>query len=298
MTVSWLFIMARPYMSQNFNSIISDFGNLTSNVPTSVTSGKVGGDSLYQIIARMRLYMTVLLWFLAFLGGIKRLRQGHQDITYILLAISGFPLIAAQSYGGEMLMRIYLFSEPIMAFFAAALFCENSMSTTTYLRTTFSWRTAAIIAANLILLGSFLFTRYGDERVDYVSYGEWNAAQYLYQIAPAKALIIEAWNDNPLFFENYEKYNIQSLTYLYPEVVINTNANELTQLFENKNNPNSYIIFTQEQQINATAWHGLPEDSLQRLETGLLQTGKFKLIYRNADAQILQFIGLARGDAS
>ncbi len=76
-----------------------------------------------------------------------------------------------------------------------------------------------------------------------------------------------------------------------PEAVNHTDSHEIVQLFENQRNRNSYIIFSQEQQINATSWYGLPGDALQRLETGLLQTGEFKLLYRNSDTQILQFIG-------
>ncbi len=301
MTAAWIFIMARPYLFQHINMIIGNLGNLTGNVPKSITSGKLQGDPLYQVIAKMRLYTTALLWFLAFLGGIKRLRQGNRDITPILLTIAGFALVAAQSYGGEMLMRIYLFTEPFMSFFAAALFFDNSIVIARKLarmRATFPWRTAAIIAANLILLGCFFFTRYGDERVNYVSSDEWSAAQYLYQIAPAKAFILEGWNDAPLSFKNFGKYNIKSLTDSLPEAVIDTNTHKIVQLFEDNGNPNSYIIFSQEEQIHATSWNGLPSDALQRLETALLQTGEFKLIYRNSDAQILQFIGKAGGSVS
>src|SRR6266699_730441 len=110
MTVAWILIMARPYLSQHLDMVIGTLGDLIGNVPTSITSGKMVGDALYQIVAKIRLYMTVLLWLLALLGGIKRLRQGHRYITYIIPALSGFPLIAAQGYGGVMLMRIYLFS--------------------------------------------------------------------------------------------------------------------------------------------------------------------------------------------
>jgi len=293
MTLAWVLIMAQPYVSQHINTIIGTFGDLTGNVPKSITSGNLPGDPVYQVIARMRLYTTLLFWFLAFLGCIKRLRQGHRDVTFFLLAISGFPLIAAQSYGGEMLMRIYLFTEPFMGFFAAALFFDNSPAIAAKpagKRATFPWRTAIIMVANLILLGSFLFTRDGDERVDYVSYDEWHATQYLYQIAPANAFILEGWNDAPLSFENYGKYDIKSLTDSLPEAVITTNPHAVVQFLENENNSHTYMIFSQEQQMHATSWNGLPDDALQRLETDLLQTGKFKLIYRNSDAQILQFI--------
>jgi O-antigen/teichoic acid export membrane protein len=292
MTVAWILIVAQPYLSQHLNVVIGTIGDLTGNVPKSITSGKSVGDPLYQIIAKIRLYMTVLLWLLAFLGAMKRLRQGHRDITYIILALAGFPLIAAQSYGGEMLLRIYLFTEPFMVFFAAALFCENPIfMARTRTQTVSPWRTIAIIAINLILLGAFFFTRYGDERVLYISYDEWNAVQYLYQIAPPKAFILEGWNDTPLVFENYEKYNTQSLTFSDQNIVIHTNIDELIHLFENEKNPNSYMIISQEQQIQATAWYGLPSNALQRLESVMLQSKEFKIIYSNSDTQILQFIG-------
>jgi len=293
MTALWDFTVAGSYIFQHYN-LLASLGHLLNNVPTSITSGKLSGDPLYHVISTMRLSMTVLLWLLAFLGGVKRLRQGNKDITLVLLAIAGLPMIAGQSYGGEMLERIYLFTEPFMCFFAASLFFDNSLVVAHRLarsHTTFSWKTATIFVVNLCLLGSFFFTRYGDERVDYVSYGEWNAVQHLYQVAPANALILAGWNYAPLYFKDYTKYDIQFLNNAYPEAVVNTNANGIIDLIENEGSRPSYIIFSQEEQVYATSYNGLPGDTLQRLETHLLQTGKFKLLYRNSDAQILQFVG-------
>ena len=293
MTALWDFVMVGSYASQHYN-LLASLGNLTGNIPKSITSGKLSGDVLYHVIATMRLYMTVLLWFLAFLGGIKRLRQGNRDITFILLAIASFPMIVAQSYGGEMLLRIYFFTQPFMCFFAAALFFDNSIIVArkkAHIQAIFSWRTATILAISVFLLSSFFFTRYGDERVNYVSYSEWNVVQRLYQTAPANALILAGWNYCPLYFKDYAKYDIHFLDSAYPEAVINTNPNGIIDLIENEHRRSAYIIFSQEEQVYATAYNGLPDNTLQRLEISLLQTGKFKLVYQNSDAQILQFVG-------
>lgn len=298
MTVLWDVLMAGPYIFQHFN-LLSSLGDLTGNVPRSITTGKLSGDALYHIISTMRLYMTLLLWLLAFSGGIKCLRQGNRDITYVLLAIAGFPLIAVQGYGNEMLMRIYLFTEPFMCFFAASLFLDRSMDvvhTYTYTRTRLlPWRTISIVIANILLLSSFFFTRYGDERVDYISSGEWNAVQYLYQIAPTNSLILAAWDYCPLYFKDYAKYNIRFLDSDYSEAVTSANANEIIDEinYQNQRSPlHSYIIISQEEQIYATSYNGLPGNTLQRLELSLLQSKKFKLVYYNTDAQILQFTGV------
>ena len=295
--IAWIFIVARPYLSQHGSGIINTLGDLTANLPKSIATGQMKERTLYAYIAEIRLYVTLLLWLLAFLGAIKRLRQGQRDITVILLAINGFAVIAAQSYGGEILMRIYLFTEPFMCFFAAALFFDNRITrafTPARTHPTFLWRTAAIIAATIILLGSFFFTRYGDEHVDYISHKEWDAVQYLYRVAPNNSLIVEAWNDAPLYFEHFSKYTIANLTTTFPEAVMHTDVNGVVQFFENEHNPDSYIIFSQEEQIHASAWDELPPDMLKRLETGLLQTGKFKLLYSNSDTEILQFVGDSR----
>lgn len=293
MIAFWDSFVAGPYLFAHYNFTVS-LGNLLGNLPKTITSGKLSGDPLYHIIATMRLSMTILLWLLAFLGGIKRLKQGNRDITYILLALAGFSLIVAQSYGGEMLMRIYLFTEPFMCFFAASLFFDNSTAVaqkSAHTHATIQWRTAVIITANLILLGAFFFTRYGDDRVDYISSEEWNAVQYLYQHAPTNALILEGWDAAPLYLGSLTKYDIESLSILWPSAVINTNSNEIIQVIENKNNSYSYIIFSQEEQVQATSSNAMPGNTLSRLEKKLLLTEKFTLIYSNSDAQILQFTG-------
>jgi hypothetical protein len=294
MTVAWIFFMAHPYLSQHVSMILSSIGDLTDNVPASVKTGKVAGDPLYQVVAKMRLYMTLLVWFMGFVGGIKRLRQGQRDITWVLLACAPFPLIAAQSYGGEMLMRIYLFSSPFILFFSASIFCENPVRMPQAQVKSgfgFPWRTAIIIVVNVFLLSTLFFTRYGDERVDYVSYDEFNAIQYVYQHTPPKSTIIEAWDDTPFLYKDFEQYNFVSLYTVLPDGVVQPDINAVIQLVESEHSPNVYIVTSQEEQVHATAWDGLPSDMVQRLYTQLLKSGKFRVVYSNADAQVLQYIG-------
>jgi hypothetical protein len=293
MALAWVFFMARPYLSEHARAIFATFGDPTANVPSNLTAGKFVGDPLYQVIGKMRLSMTALLWLLAFLGSIKRLKEGNRGSTYILLALAAFPFVAAPQYGREMLLRIYLFTEPFMVFFAASLFFDKTtllVSKSALIRATLPWRTAAIIMTNLILLSMFFFARYGDERISYITSEEWKAAQYLQQIAPAKSFILTPWGDAPMDFEYYEADDFNSLSTLWPSAVINTNPDKVIQIMVAKHNPHTYIFFSQEEQLQATVWQGLPNNMLQRLETALLQTGNFKLIYHNSDAQILQFI--------
>ena len=54
--------------------------------------------------------------------------------------------------------------------------------------------------------------------------------------------------------------------------------------------PAVYLIFTRSQEAWAEAFDGLPPGTLDQLENTLLLSGKFKLVYSNPDAQILEYL--------
>jgi hypothetical protein len=208
------------------------------------------GTPGHIFVAKMDEAMTLLVWGLAFLGAFRRLLAGYRDLTPILLAIVPFPLIVAQDYGGEMLLRIYLIALPFMVFFVATLFYEPAFSSprrwiiaglaipTLILQTIFPvvifliirpiyngmahlyrrvarlaipWTTASLLILLLLMQGLFLFTRYGDERNHYVSTAEVNGIRYLYQIAPHGSILLRSWEGGPWHFQDYEYYDYHSL---------------------------------------------------------------------------------------
>lgn len=290
MTASWILIMAQPFLVGHADMVLGNVGQVNSTVTTSVTSRAVRGNPEHEFIATLRILMSGLVWLLACGGALRRLRQGHRDITSILLAIVPFPLILVQQYGGEMFLRIYLFSLPFMVFFAAALFFPPYQLR---VHVKLPWQTIALICTNLVLLGGFLFTRYGNERVDYMTYDEVAAVRYLYAIAPANSLFVESWTGAPLQFKDFEKYTSISMSDAISnaaDTVAAANSAPIIQFFENQNHPEAYLLFTRTERANATSYSGLPSDALDKLEAALLHSGKFKLLYNNRDAQILHFI--------
>jgi hypothetical protein len=115
----WLMCMAQPFLAGHPSMVFGDLGQAGDNLTASVTSRVVQGNPEHTFIAVMRVIMTGFIWLFACLGGVRRLHKGRRDITYILLAVAAFPLIIVQQYGGEMFLRIYLFTLPLMVFFAA-----------------------------------------------------------------------------------------------------------------------------------------------------------------------------------
>ena len=285
MTGAWIFFMAQAFLVGHSYFVTGDFGQVSNTVTANVTARVVQGSPEHSFITTMCVIMTATIWGLACVGAVFRLRRGYRDLTYILLAIAPFSLIVANSYGGELLLRIYLFSLPLMVFFAAALFYTTSASGRS------RKMTAAIVGVSLILLGGFLFTRYGNERADYMTYAEVDGARYLYSIAPPNSLLIKGWSDGgPLQFQDFEKYTITSLDQVPSNAIAAQNVNAIVQFIENQKYANTYLIITRSQKAAAELFSGLPHGALDRLEGALLRSGKFELMYSNPDAQILKYV--------
>ena len=288
MIILWIVTMTQSFLLGHSSMIFGNFGQLGSSVTTNVAD-RVHGNQLHTYVAWARVVMTGLLWGMAFLGGVSRMRKGYRDGTYLLLAVVPFPLIVVQDYGGEMFLRIYLFVLPMMAFFTAILFyTTHSLG----VRRQNIWRTLACCATCIMLIGGFLLTRYGNEHMDYITYDEYNGIQHLYQIAPAGSLLIQGWGDAGWQFQDYEKYDCQTLSDVGPQIVEKKDIDALVRYIraEAPDHP-AYIIFTRSQRVSAEAISGEPVGTLDSFEASLLHSYRFQLVYNHPDAQIFFYAG-------
>ena len=284
MTAVWILLMTQPFLVGHLDWVTGGLGHIFSAFSANVTD-RVGGSPEHSFIEKIRLIMTLLVWGLALVGAVHRLHRGYRDLSYLLLAIAPFPLLVAQPYGGEMLLRIYLFTLPPMIFFAASIFYPAVTSGKS------GWTAAAVAGISILLLAGFLFTRYGNERMDYMTNDEVAGIRYLYSIAQPHSVFIEAMDGAPWQLQDFEKYDTHSLTTEQYNAVASMDINAIVQFIRSTKRPHAYLIFTRSEEVSAEATTGLPPGALDRLEKTLLASGKFELIYSNPDAQILLFVG-------
>jgi hypothetical protein len=223
------------------------------------------------------------VWGLALLGGVRRLRQGYWDLSIALLAFAPFPISALQSYGGEILFRIYLFSLPGMAFFAAASLYPSPSSGA-------SWGMTAVTAlVSGVLLAGFLFAFYGQERMNHFTRNELDAAQYLYHTAPPGSMVLQATFNFPAKFQaNYNQYQYPTLKELD---LINKNngifnLDHIVDYMDRHSYPAVYLVISRSQKEHAELMSLLPAGSLDRLEVAVAQSERFRLVFSNVDVKI------------
>ncbi len=306
MTIGWAFFMAQPYLTGHILSILSDIGQIGRAISSNVTSRVAAGDPLHIFIGRVRTAMTFIIWILAFMGAFFRLKRDYHDASYVLLAVTLFPIVLIQSYGGEMLLRIYLFTLPMMTFFAASLFytpqprflmklaqpitrkiIPTKGSVSIGIMAFFMKILIGVVSVGLLI--GFLFTRYGNERADYVTSAELAGVRQLYTIAPKNSLLLAGWYGTPWQFQDIERYEYYDLSEDKLITAVSTqNVDSIVQFIQKTKIPKTYLILTRTQRATAQGG-GYPPDMLDKFERKLLASKQFTLVYQNADTQILQF---------
>jgi len=279
--VLWLRFGASSYWAGHASEIIQQIGALDQSVGSNV-GDRLGGSSGHEVVVYIRTIMTVALWVLAGVGCLRRIGRGHRDFSFALLALAPFPLIAAQSYGGEMLLRVYLFALPFMAFFVATIAYPHEGVGS-------SWRTTAtILTISLLAMGAFFVNRYGNERQDYFTPAEVQAATFLYDTAPKDSLILAGTVKAPWKFRDYEYHKHIALSDRVGTISPDGGPPDLdaiAKLLADPKYSGGYLFITRSQIANDELF-GLIPGGLAALQERIAASPKFVLIYEDADAWI------------
>jgi hypothetical protein len=273
--VTYVFYMAAPYISGHLRHVSGAVGTVSSNLDANLT-GRFRGSPGHLFVNYMRIVMTLGVWGLAFLGGLRRFRLGHRDWSLLLLALAPFPLLLLQTYGGELLLRIYLFSAPFMAYFGAALFYPKVTAGR-------SPRNAMLIGVTSVaLLIGFLFTRYGNERMMYFEPGEVAAMEYLYDHAEPHSQFVSMTGTLPWRFEGYRAYTYTTI----PRLARTADIATLVGVMSSQRFPISYLILTRSQQASGELFIGWPPGTWEAFEAALHKSGRFRVVYSNPNASV------------
>lgn len=281
MLVAWITFMSAGYLAGNLSELGGNVGQVDTIAAANV-GDRLRGSAGHQFVVQIRLAVTALLWGLAVLGWLRRRRHGQDDMTVTLLAVAPFPFLVLQPYGGELLLRVYFFALPFAAFLAAGLFLPVKGAAA-------SWRAAGAIGlAVVVLLGGFLFARYGNERIEHFTTEELAAVRHLYEVAPRGSLLLAATPDLPWKFQDYVSYDYRTVGSLKSsrgggngELV-----KPVLSIMRQHRRPGAYFIITRSNRADAEARGILPPGSLDRLEQALRRSPGMQLIYANQDARI------------
>ncbi len=292
---TWIIFMAVPFLWGNLAALIQHVGQLTGNVNDNV-GARLTGSPGHLLVVQARLVLSGAVWGLAMLGGIRRFRAGYSDLTFALLALAPFPLLALQTYGGEMLNRVYFFVLPFMVFFAAALFFSTPKSGASW------WTAASLTLISLALLGGFFLTRYGNERAETFTTPEVDAVQYLYRTAEPGSLFLAGVANLPWQFQDFETFRYRSLVNMPEWSQLKTTPPDIAGLVRGaawamrpEEHPDAYLILTRSERAYIDLFQEAPTGVYDQFEEAVRSSPLFTKVYSNRDAEIFTLSKQAKG---
>jgi hypothetical protein len=118
--LGWFSYGATDYWSGHLSTVFGDVGRLTANLNSGVLS-RVTGNPTYQMMQNVRVGWSLLYLLLALIG-LWSIRRRPDALLLGLLVASTGSLVALQSYGGEVVLRVFVYASPLLAPLAALVF--------------------------------------------------------------------------------------------------------------------------------------------------------------------------------
>jgi hypothetical protein len=282
------------YVNQTYG-LLNSFGNFFGNVVPPKFPEAVSVSQ--RLIARCAEVLSVGLWILAMVGAWLRRRSGRVVLALVLLAFSPIILLAAEAYGQEGILRIYLFSLPWTAALAALALAGKTEGSHRH-RTE---RTAGLAALRApvalgLILALFFPAFFGSDRFAVMPQPEVAAVTSFLQNAPA-GVVYCANTDAPL--ADTARYNLFSLKQIFGndgligEAPVGTdiaNVIAANALFYTHGSQPVYVLITASMIAYNEAYRVTSPSSFPILLNALAHSRAWKLVVDKSDTVIYELV--------
>ncbi|MGH2716991.1 MAG: hypothetical protein ACRDJU_00200 [Actinomycetota bacterium] len=197
--VAWISLGAVTFWANHLSFIFGGVGKIGANVNTSLT-GRIQGSPGRLVVLYTRIALAGAILVLALIGAIRRRMRGYGDWSLLLLGLAPFPLLVVQDYGGEALLRAYLFALPFIALLAAMAFLPSVEPSR------LGGPALAFCLVAAVFAPSWLIARYGNERFDRVSTADLSTVEYFYAHAPINSVVLSLFPELPWRYQDVNSY--------------------------------------------------------------------------------------------
>ena len=286
LVVLWLLYPASTYLVGH-----PLFGPEEEGVVQANLTGRVVGSPGHLAIQRLRIALTVGLWLLAAIGVAQSWRAGRRDLRPYVLALVPFLLLPILNYGGEMLLRVTLFSLPFVAFFAArplAGLRPRWRRRAGRLGRPGAARPLVLTLLLSVLCAAAVTARYGNAGFDVFTEDEVEAVGMLHRLAPARSVIVAGATSTPWAAQDYSRYTrrtVQSLcdADFAPAPCLRT----LSELVDHEASAGGItLLLTRGNQASLAIQGQMSDAEFASFESGVRALPGTRLLFVNRDARI------------
>lgn len=273
LTVGWVVYAADAFWRGHLDMIFE-----TSGKVRSILQSRLVGSSAHQWVLYARMGFTALIWAAAGTALLRAARRRHLSLPVAAMLVVPFSMLAIQSYGGEGVLRVFLFALPATSILVAELVADLARA-----------GRVRLVATSLCLAATvpaFFVARYGNESFERFKPGEVAAVSALYEVAPPGSTLVSLTPNVPWRYREFSAYEyeptaLDEFALDNPDLIIELMAG---------NPRGGYLIVTAGQRSHARHSYGLPAGWAEQVRADIEATGKFDVVYRGEDGVVYRLV--------
>ena len=273
MVWAWLSWEGHTYWSNHLSKVFGSAGQVGSTLNSTVGARLQGATLGRSLVQYGRLLAAALTWLGALAGFWVLWRRGRTMWTMAIVAAAPIAVAGAVSYGGEVALRVLLFSLAPAAVLIASLIDRVPLVRSSV---------AICLAVAVALLVLFPLDRYGNESFEAIAPGDLAAAVWIHGHVPNGAVVYVANRDEPLYYAHVGVYRLLEVGNL-----INLKSGQLSERLPVSRVP-TYIYLTSSETNYGVDFQGNPSNWISTFVDELLKTGDVHVVYRTPTALVLQ----------
>ncbi len=276
----WISYAAAPFWVGKLEALFGDVGNVDSTLNQNVAN-RVKGDPAHIPVIYGRLALAGTLWLAAVAGVIRRLRTGKADVLCVVGFLSPFTILGGQAYGGEAVLRVYLFALPFTATLAAMLIAPREDR----------WKLPkglAVCALLVALVPTFFITRYGNEAFEAFSTKDYELVTEAMQMAPDNARMLSVNSQLPW---RYERISTMQYFAITDDGIPDNLLQHAETIVAQQTDRPVYFILSRAQDTYCDIVQGLGKHYATDLGQTLVNTGQWRIAFENEQGMIVVPVG-------
>jgi hypothetical protein len=291
------YLLPRLDFVQRYYGLLGSAGEPLQNVRTAAVGiNGLAGEPGRVLCAHAARLLSLTIWGLGLVGAVRRLRAGYKNLGIAALAVAPAVIVLADTYGGEAIYRVYLFSLPWFALLTAFALRPSGDDWS-------SVRTVPRLLLPLaLLLALFVPAYFGMAATNEVRPGEVAASQYFYDHAPPRSLLMIAAPQFPVRLAgNYEQFRLTigeadpNLLTVKPSLRHKLLGDRYVPVIvqamrDYAGGEPAFLAVSRNGKVTSQVLDLLPRGSLDELERALSRSRRFRIWYRNADTTIFQLV--------
>lgn len=278
LTVAWLSFGGETWWLGHLDTLTGSVGDVGSIVEENVSERSGGASEAREVLLQARLGLSAVVWLTTAALLLRSWWRGPSRATLVLAVLTAapFPLLAAQPYGGELVIRIYFFVlPPAVLVLVLALVPDDAVS---------ALRRGLFGLALVALLPLLMLARFGNEEFEMVLDEDRTVADTLMAEAPRGSTVFIA---NGQALVNFERVGELRYRSLYPPA-----AEEVIGFLEGADpDEGRFVYLSRPQDLYLQQTESRPVGWMEELGDDLIDTDRFIVHRHGPTGSVLEFLG-------